>query len=114
MGFGKWLHDLFHGHKIQFNGQTLAAVLAVAKTNIDNLAAFEPAIKDKQPQIDAAFSGVITDLANWQTGQPTAELSQALGAVESVIGSIDAISPQSKATIDGVISIVQADLALMK
>jgi hypothetical protein len=113
MSFGSWLKNLFTKHKIAFNPKTIAAAMAVAKESIDQLATVEPALQKELPQIDQAFESVITALGSWKSGQPTAEISQSLAVIEGVLNSVQAIAPQTKVVIDGVIAIVQTDLALM-
>lgn len=113
MSLGSWLKSLFSKHKITFNGQTVAAALAVAKQNVDSFAAVEPAIKDKLPQLDQAFDGAIAGLQNWKSGDSKAEIEASLTAAEGVLNSIEGISQHTKLIIDGVIAIVQTDLALL-
>ena len=100
-----WFKNLFH----HINPHTLAGALGAAKTSIDQLAVVEK--WDRISQFDQAAGSAITSLSTWQSGAPTAEITQSLNTAVGIVNSAKGVSDKDKMVITVFVTTAETALA---
>ncbi|HVP50243.1 MAG TPA: hypothetical protein VMT56_03375 [Candidatus Bathyarchaeia archaeon] len=107
MSFGSFLKNFFS----KANPHKLAGGLAVAKTALEGLNNIEhwPWF----PQFETASTTAINALTNWQPGQPTTEITQALNSAVAILNGVEGLSAKDKSTVSVFVTAAEAALAFL-
>jgi hypothetical protein len=107
MSIGSWFKNFF----THVNPHNLAGALAAAKIALEGLNNVEhwPWF----PQFETASTTAINALNNWQPGQPTTEITQALNAAVGILNSVEGLSAKDKSTVSVFVSAAEAALAFL-
>ena len=95
MGFKSWFCNLFH----HINVHNLAGGLAVAQQGVVSIVAVEDPNAKWLPDFSAACQAAVTALSNWQTGQPTTQIAQAITSANAIVSAIPTASTQVKEAV---------------
>jgi len=108
MPLGSFFKNLFHHAK---DPKTVASALLAAKTTVDQLGALHK--WNWLPQFDNEVNNAVTALNNWQPGQPTTQITQALNAAITIVNGVEGISQHDKAEIGIFIGVAESALVFL-